>query len=157
MGEHHICEGLGLSASVHACSDHEGFFNSVHVTPANAHEAKYLAPLCEDLDVDTRVLADKGYTSEANRNYLKHADLKDGIMHKAYRNKPLRMGQRRMNREIKKYRYVIEQSFGTLKRRFSFSKGSYFGLEKMLGQSYLKAMCVNLLKAMNKVSYVWST
>ena len=142
-----------LGYKLHACSDDEGYFNAVHITPANEHEAKHLQPVCDGLDEGTRVLADKGYTSKKNRSYLHEAQLKDGIMHKAYKNKPLRAGQRRMNREIKKYRYVIEQSFGTLKRRFNFSKGSYFGLEKMQGQSYLKAMCVNLLKAMNKVSY----
>jgi transposase, IS5 family len=58
-----------------------------------------------------------------------------------------------MNKAIKQYRYVIVASFGTLKRRFIFSQASYFGLEKMLGQNYLKAMCLNLLKAMHKENY----
>lgn len=142
-----------LGYKLHACSDHEGYFDALHMTPANAHEAKHLAPLCQHLGANTRLLADKGYSSQANRDDLHEKQLKDGIMYKAHRNKPLRSGQQRMNRAIKKYRYVIEQSFGTLKRRFHFSQGSYFGLEKTLGQSYLKAMCANLLKAMNKVSY----
>jgi len=59
-----------------------------------------------------------------------------------------------MNHAIKRYRYVIEQSFGTLKRRFTFAQARYFGLEKVEGQSYLKVMCLNLLKGLNKVSYV---
>lgn len=56
--------------------------------------------------------------------------------------------------EIKAKRWVIEQTFGTLKRRFGFSQATYFGQNKVLGQCYLKAMCLNLLKASNKVSHV---
>jgi IS5 family transposase len=37
----------------------------------------------------TRVKADKGYSSKKNRQFLKDQGIKDGIMHKAARNKPL--------------------------------------------------------------------
>ncbi len=57
------------------------------------------------------------------------------------------------NNKIKLKRYVIEQSFGTLKRIFGFSRAAYFGLKKVLAQSLLKCMCLNLLKASNKVTF----
>ncbi|HFC6910680.1 transposase, partial [Neisseria meningitidis] len=49
-------------------------------------------------------------------------------------------------------RYVVEQSFGTLHRKFRYARSTYFGLIKVSAQSHLKAMCLNLLKAANRLS-----
>ena len=51
-----------------------------------------------------------------------------------------------------KTRYVVEQSFGTLHRKFRYARAAYFGLLKVSAQSHLKAMCLNLLKAANRLS-----
>ncbi|MCL6038048.1 transposase, partial [Neisseria meningitidis] len=47
---------------------------------------------------------------------------------------------------------VVEQSFGTLHRKFRYARAAYFGLIKVSAQSHLKAMCLNLLKAPNRLS-----
>ncbi|WP_192880307.1 transposase, partial [Neisseria lactamica] len=47
---------------------------------------------------------------------------------------------------------VVEQSFGTLHRKFRYVRAAYFGLCKVSAQSHLKAMCLNLLKAANRLS-----
>ncbi|WP_425325940.1 transposase [Neisseria shayeganii] len=52
---------------------------------------------------------------------------------------------------LAKVRYVVEQSFGTLHRKFRYARAAYFGLSKVRAQSHLKAMCVNLLKAANRI------
>ncbi|EOC51931.1 transposase DDE domain protein, partial [Neisseria meningitidis 2005172] len=56
------------------------------------------------------------------------------------------------NRYLSKTRYVVEQSFGTLHRKFRYARAAYFGLIKVSAQSHLKAMCLNLLKAANRLS-----
>ncbi|WP_228476406.1 transposase [Neisseria meningitidis] len=56
------------------------------------------------------------------------------------------------NRYLSKTRYVVEQSFGTLHRKFRYARSTYFGLIKVSAQSHLKAMCLNLLKAANRLS-----
>ena len=143
-----------LGYKLHASSDEEGYLEGVHVTAANAHESQHLVPLLDELPEGVELLADKGYASKSNRAELGERGLKDGIMHKAVRGRALTKGQQRRNREIKAKRWVIEQTFGTLKRRFRFNQAKYFGQHKVLGQCYLKAMCLNLLKASNKVSYL---
>lgn len=95
--------------------------------------------------------ADKGYASEGNRELLKDK-FKDGIMHKAARNHPLTEGQKEANKLISKVRYIIEQDFGTLKRRFDFTRASYMTREKVETQFRLKAICLNLLKAVNSMT-----
>ena len=100
----------------------------------------------------TTVYADKGYDSKENRQHLKEHQLLDGIMRKAHRNRPLTEVQTKRNRYLSKTRYVVEQSFGTLHRKFRYARAAYFGLLKVSAQSHLKAMCLNLLKAANRLS-----
>ncbi|WP_423797902.1 transposase [Neisseria meningitidis] len=87
-----------------------------------------------------------------NRQHLKEHQLLDGIMRKARRNRPLSEAQTKRNRYLSKTRYVVEQSFGTLHRKFRYVRAAYFGLIKVSAQSHLKAMCLNLLKAANRLS-----
>ena len=74
----------------------------------------------------------------------------DGIMNKAVRNRPLSSFEKKVNKWISSYRFIVEQGFGTLKRIFEFNRASYYGIKKTTGQFHLKAICFNLLKAFNK-------
>ena len=73
-------------------------------------------------------------------------------MRKACRKHPLTEAQTKRNRYLSKTRYVVEQSFGTLHRKFRYARAAYFGLIKVSAQSHLKAMRLNLLKAANRLS-----
>ena len=76
-------------------------------------------------------------------------------MCKAHRNRSLTEAQTKCNRYLPKTRYVVEQGFGTLRRKFCYAWVTYFGLIKLIkvsAQSHLKAMCLNLLKAANRIS-----
>lgn len=146
-----------LGYKLHAMSDDEGYFRTGYVTPANEHESQHIEHLAQQASQimpHARIQTDKGYASRANRAMLKALRLKDGIMHKATRNRPLRDTQKRFNRLIKNTRYVIEQSFGTMKRRFQFRQASYFTQAKVQTQCLLKMLCVNLLKAANKLQLI---
>ncbi len=99
-------------------------------------------------------MADKGYCSAENRFKLKIKGFKDGLMYKAFKNKPLSRWQKLFNKIISKTRYIVEQGFGTLKRKFKIGRASYIGLNKVSAQLIFKVMCFNLLKAVNKVQVV---
>ncbi|MGI3296382.1 IS5 family transposase [Neisseria sp. SLRRB23] len=141
-----------LGYKQHTRTDEEGYIGKLHITPANTHECKHLLPLLEGIAKDTTVYADKGCDSAENRQHLKEHQLLDGIMRKAHRNRPLTENQTKRNRYLSKTRYVVEQSFGTLHRKFRYARAAYFGLIKVSAQSHLKAMCLNLLKAANRLS-----
>jgi transposase, IS5 family len=74
-------------------------------------------------------------------------------MHKAARNHPLTEGQKEAKKFISKVRYIIEQDFGILKRRFDFTRASYMSKQKVETQFRLKAICLNLLKAVNSMGF----
>ena len=126
----------------------DGYIQGIQVEPANVSEITKLEDMLPVVDAK-RFYADKGYASEGNRELLK-GKIKDGIMHKAARNRPLTKRQKLINKLISKKRYIIEQGFGTLKRLFRFSRASYMTRLKVEAQFWLKAICFNLLKASNK-------
>lgn len=127
----------------------KGYINNIHVTSANIAEVNQFENLIDDNC--QRVYADKAYASDKNRNFLKEKKIKDGIMLKASKNQKLSRWQRVKNKLISKKRYMVEQCFGTIKRRFNFNRASYIGLEKVEGQLYFKAICYNLLKGIRMV------
>ena len=94
----------------------------------------------------------KAMTVRKTGNIMKEHRFLDGIMRKAHRKHPLTEAQTKRNRYLSKTRYVVEQSFGTLHRKFRYARAAYFGLLKVSAQSHLKAMCLNLLKAANRLS-----
>lgn len=127
-----------------------GFIHHVKVKPANQSEMHMIAPLLKHVH-GKRLLTDKGFTSDANRQLLKAEGIKNGLSYKASRNHPLRYSQRLFNKIVAKRRFLVEQAFGTLKRKFHFYRASYRGREKVEAQMYLKAMCFNLTKALRLV------
>lgn len=131
--------------------DKEGFIDKTHVTPANVSELGELEKMTKGLQKGTRVKADKGFHSAENKAILKQKGLKNGLMFKAYRNKPLTKLMKKFNKLVSKTRWRIEQCFGTIKRRFTFNKAAYFTTHKVNAQFTMKAICINLLKAANKI------
>jgi len=131
----------------------DGYVCGVHTAPANQNEVKHFATALESTTMaPTRVYADKGSASSANRQWLRQRKIKSAIMHKAHKNKPLTERQKLANRLISKQRYRVEQTFGTLKRLFGMARASYFGTLKVNAQMVLKCLCLNLKKAANKIS-----
>lgn len=127
----------------------DGMIHRVHVTPAHTSEVRTLGEAVGSLKTK-RLYGDKGYASKENRDYLKAQGIKDGLMHKAVRNKPLTRWQKVFNRLISRRRYIVEQAFGTLKRRFHFARASYMTLAKVEAQLLLKATAFNLLKGLRR-------
>lgn len=132
----------------------DGYIEKVKVTPAHEAEVNKLEDLMGE-SPGRRVYADKAYSSEANRQTLKEAQMRDAIMNKAVRGTPLSLRQKFRNKLISSRRFIVEQAFGTLKRKFRMARASYFGTQKVAAQMLLKAICFNLLKASNKI--LWAT
>ena len=135
----------------HTCVDVDtGLILSAHATPANYSDTGELEMLVKeaDLPAKSRVYADKGYTSANNRKLLKQHNCKDGIMSRAYRNKPLTERERTRNKLISKRRYVVERVFGTLKQRYEMARASYLGVIKVQGELFLSSLAYNLKRAL---------
>lgn len=137
-----------------AATDEEGYVVQTHTTPANESEVNKLEVILSKGINAKRLSGDKAYDSKHNRSLLKAKKIKSAIMYKAKKNKPLTHWQKKYNKLVSKKRFRVEQSFGTLKRLFNFSRASYFNQQKAHAQFVLKSICLNLLKAINKVKLI---
>ena len=88
---------------------------------------------------------------ERTERFYARSNYKEGIMEKAVKGKPLTDRQKQKNRLISKHRHIIEQGYGTMKRILKFSRANYMGVAKVQAEAFRKAICFNLLKAVNKV------
>ncbi len=94
-----------------------------------------------------RALADKGLSIAVNRACLTEA----GIMFRASRGHPLSRHRRRFNRLASRRRWVVEQTFGTLKRLFRAARSWFMGQQAVEAKTAMKAMAPTLLKAVNRI------
>lgn len=131
-----------------ATTDEEGYIDKTKTIPANQSEINQMQDMITDCN---EFSGDKGYDSKGNRQILRNKKIKTRIMYKKPKGKAMTIWQKRFNKAVSKRRFIVEQSFGTLKRRFKFSKASYFSTKKVNAQFTLKAICLNLLKAVNKI------
>jgi IS5 family transposase len=123
---------------------------AVHTTTANEHDSKGLSPLLEKLseeDLEGGVFADKGYKVPGNDALLKGKKVKNRLMHKAYRNRPLSRWEEIFNKLISKTRWVVERTFGSIKKWFGGGKARYVGLQKTHTQHVLQAIAHNLKRS----------
>ena len=102
-----------------AVDPQNGLIQAVMTTAANIPDCKLLEGILKkvDLEKDSFVFADKGYASASNRDLLKGLNMKDGIMFKGSRNRPLSELQKLGNKRISTVRYKVEQPYGLIKKR----------------------------------------
>ena len=119
-----------------------------HVTPANRSDMNELPKVLAEVPKEpgSRCYADKGYASAANRSEICKAGLKDGIMDKAVRNKPLSLLQKIRNKLISGRRFIVERAFGDLKRNRGLFRSRYVGNAKVEQEFFLAAFAANGLR-----------
>jgi IS5 family transposase len=132
----HKITGLINKATTHPANDSEMTHFEENIKQANNHKG-------------VRVLYDKGVASKANSKVLKAQKLRDGIMRKKPKGKPMSHWNKLRNKAISKRRFVVERTFGTLKRTYGLARARYIGLEKVASEVNLKAIAYNLTRAAN--------
>lgn len=135
----------------HHVTDDEGLVLGVLTTTASKNEIANLEEVLETVNVelpkDIPLKADKGYQSKKNVKLLKQRKLKNHILKKAYKNKPLTRWEKKFNKLIGKTRFKVERTFGGIIRWFNGGLARYRGLEKTHTQNLMEAMCYNLYRS----------
>lgn len=132
----------------HHVTDDEGLVLGVVTTKASTNEISNLEEVLDaaNLPENIPLKADKGYQSKKNNTILKKRKLKNHILKKAYKNKPLTKREQHFNKLIEKTCFKVERTFGGIKRWFNGGAARYRGVKKMHTQNLLEAMCYNLYK-----------
>ena len=135
----------------HHVTDDEGLVLGVLTTTASKNEISNLEEVLDTVNIELPenipLKADKGYQSKKNTELLKHRKLKNHILKKAVRNKPLTKWEKRFNKLIGKTRFKVERTFGGIKLWFKGGVARYRGIEKMHTQNLMEAMCYNLYRS----------
>jgi IS5 family transposase len=133
----------------HTVTDPNGMVLAIETTPANESDINHLeTPLRKaNLQQGTPVEADKGYKSEKNDRILSTMKLTNQILHKAARNHPLTKQEIAFNKAVSKTRYVIERTFGSIRRWFGGGIARYVGLSKTHAQHLMEAIAYNLYRS----------
>jgi IS5 family transposase len=132
-------------------TDNEGLVLGVLTTTASKNEISNLEDVLETVNIDLPkgipLKADKGYQSKKNVELLKKRNLKNQILRKAYKNKPLTRWEKKFNKLIGKTRFKVERTFGGIKRWFNGGLARYRGIAKMHTQNLMEAICYNLYRS----------
>jgi IS5 family transposase len=135
----------------HHVTDNEGLVLGVLTTTASKNEIANLEEVLETVNVvlpkNIPLKADKGYQSKKNTEILKKHNLKNHILKKAVKNKPLTKWETRFNKLIGKTRFKVERTFGGIKLWFKGGIARYSGMKKMHTQNLMEAMCYNLYRS----------
>jgi IS5 family transposase len=128
----------------HHLTNDEGLVLGVLTTTASRNEIANLEDVLDSTDFPEGIplKADKGYQSKKNSDLLKNHILK-----KAKKNKPLTKWEKVFNKMIGKTRFKVERTFGGIKRWFNGGVARYRGMEKMHTQNLLEALCYNLYRS----------
>ena len=138
----------------HVLVDSNGIVEGLSVTSANVHDTVMFPELIDKAplsECDT-VYADKGYHSEKNKEILEQRKLNDQIMHKRKRNEPENAQIIERNKRISKRRYVVERTFGSLKRSYGWSRTRYIGLLKTTFYLQMRCLAFNIKRGMKLIS-----
>ena len=130
-------------------TDDEGYVEAVSTRTARDSEMTVFPEIIKEADITEgkTLLYDKGVTSTANQDVLKEHGLRDGIMRKKPKGKPMSHWNKQRNKLIGRRRFVVERTFGTLKRVYGLHRARYLGLEKVNAEILLKSMAYNLKRA----------
>lgn len=121
-----------------------GLITDFNTTDAAWHDSQMLEPLLDTVGQGEALLADSGYDSSANREVLTRLGIGDGIMDKAYRNKPLTEQETERNNLLSKTRCRIEHVFASMKRGMRGWQIRSVGLARATARITLRNMAYNL-------------
>lgn len=135
----------------HHVTDEGGLVLGVLTTTASKNEISNLEEVLETVNIelpkDIPLKADKGYQSQKNKEVLRKRNLKNHILKKALKNKPLTYWEKRFNKLIGQTRFKVERTFGGIKLWFRGGVAKYRGIKKMHSQNLMEAMCYNLYRS----------
>ena len=130
----------------------DGYVEHVMMRPANESETHHLEQTVKGSpNKPKELLADKGFASKANRDWLKALGIGDLIQHKKLKGQVQLPIYKQLNTVIAKVRYKVERCFGTMKRQFALGRARYMTTAKVQAQMCWAALGANLLKAHNKL------
>jgi IS5 family transposase len=131
----------------HIAVEEEGLIKAMEVTAGNVHDSQCFTQL---IDSKTKaVYADSAYKSKEHDAYLAQSGIKNGILEKAYRNKPLTDLQKLNNQANSRIRSTVERVFGVLKLHYGLAQARYLGMKRNTTRFGLMCIAYNVKRGLS--------
>lgn len=117
---------------------------TLEFTKASVHDSSAFDQLVDYSEQS--VFADKGYANKARRKKLERENIFDGILSKAYRNKPLSQSEKKLNKLLSTVRNKVERPFAYMKRILNYQRCSYYDLKRNRFEFIMAALVYNIRK-----------
>lgn len=130
----------------HMNVDEDGFVSKVMTTAGNVHDSQCLEALLTG--TEEAAYADSAYASHKHDALLNEKNIKNGILKRAYRNKPLTQAEKQRNKQLSSIRSTVERVFGILKQHYGMGKARYLGKARNHARLLLMSMAYNLKRGL---------
>jgi IS5 family transposase len=126
------------------------------VTPANVHDSQELENLLEEKDEGQTLHADSAYTGEDHENAIENVKMKNRVIEKGYKNKPLTDEQKATNKAKSKIRVRVEHVFGFMENSMNGSFIRSIGALRANANIGLMNLTYNICRSiqLNKMAFV---
>ena len=122
------------------------FIDTYEVTTASTHDSKVLEKLLEKSDRGQKLYADSAYIGQPIKKMLNKYGVKSFILEKGYRNKPLRVAQKIINRLRSKIRVRVEHVFRFMENSMHGKHRRVQNLKAMRTRVGLMNSCYNMCR-----------
>lgn len=133
-GKRHHTYGFKAHVNV----DEDGLIKSTDYSRGSSHDSNHFTPLLSG--DESAAYADSAYQSEKHDQWLSERGIKNRLIKRAYRNRPLSEEDKQFNRLHSSVRCVVERVFGVLKQHYGMRKARYLGLTR--NRTRFELMCV---------------
>jgi IS5 family transposase len=122
----------------HISVDEDDFIKATDFTAGNVHDSQCFTELLSG--EESEVFADSAYASQKTNVWLRQRGIANGVLERAYRNKPLTDQQKVSNKIKSRIRCGVERVFGVLKLHYGMGQTRYLG--KARNQMRFGMMCL---------------
>lgn len=122
----------------HINVEEEGLIKSTDYTAGNVHDSNCFIDLLSGKE--SAAYADSAYPSKEHDKWLREQGVKNRLIRRAYRNRPLTQEDKQFNRSHSGTRSIVERVFGVLKLHYAMGKARYLGLAR--NRTRFELMCV---------------
>lgn len=122
----------------HINVEEEGFIKATDYTAGNVHDSNCFIGLLSGRE--RAAYADSAYPSEKHDQWLSDRHIKNCLIKRAYRNRPLTADEKRFNRQHSGTRSIVERVFGVLKQHYGMGKARYLGIAR--NRTRFEMMCI---------------
>ena len=131
----------------HINVEEDGFIKTYDYSAGNVHDSQVFESLFTGSEKE--IYADSAYQSKNHKKTIKEKGIRNRVLERAYRNKPLTEAQKQLNQMNSGVRCTVERVFGILKLHYGMAKARYLGQVRNRARFGLLCLAYNMKRGVS--------